>query len=121
MIPVQVSHTQIHLIFPILKNVNKIIGPPILPTNMIGIYTDTGDVTLSWLKQIDNTNCNVTYLLRYRVDGGPELQINTRQTEHTIVNPPLCSDILVRLWTISDIDDNISDRFLSFNYTGKLE
>lgn len=90
--------------------------PPSLPTQLYVTETD-GNVMIKWSQA--GYTCNATYFVQYSINGGPQVEVPIADLQHTVIKPPVCSDMLIRLRTVGE-SGKIGEESLDQNYTGWL-
>ncbi|GJQ71907.1 hypothetical protein Trydic_g3016 [Trypoxylus dichotomus] len=90
-------------------------GAPFLPIRL-SLSKDGEDVLIAWSGPVLVTNCNNSYMFRYSVNGGTEIEITTTDLSYRLRDVSLCSDVVLLFWTVSE-SGNLSDEYLERNYT----
>ncbi|GJQ71905.1 hypothetical protein Trydic_g3014 [Trypoxylus dichotomus] len=88
---------------------------PFLPTSL-SVSKDGEDIWISWSGPALATDCNNSYMFRYSVNGGTEIEITTTDLSYRLRDVSLCSDVVLLFWTVSE-SGNLSDEYLQRNYT----
>ncbi|KAK9685985.1 hypothetical protein QE152_g37547 [Popillia japonica] len=87
--------------------------PASLPT-LLYASENEGDVTIQWSRTI--YTCAGGYLLQFSINDEALVQVSTVDIQYTVIKPPICSDMLIRLWTVGE-SGRISEESVDRNYT----
>ncbi|KAK9685965.1 hypothetical protein QE152_g37550 [Popillia japonica] len=87
--------------------------PANLPRSL-SVSEIAGDVRIEWTRA--TSSCDGSYLLQYSIKGKPQIEVPTTDLGHTVVQPPICSDMLIQLRTVGE-SGRISEESLNQNYT----
>ncbi|KAK9685964.1 hypothetical protein QE152_g37551 [Popillia japonica] len=104
------------VLIPVLVLITKesfYIKPASLPTSLY-VYENEGYITLQWAET--GLTDNGSYILQYSIDGGKQTKIYTKDVQHTVVKPSVCSNVFVQIQTVSETGD-ISKLSLDHHYT----